>query len=194
LALAALALAAGAASAQTLRDGMLLVASPELDDANFSKAVVLVLRHDATDGTIGVVVNRATSLEPRRVFPELEELIQGYTGHVYRGGPVAPAQLLFLVHGLAAAVVQGSAVVDDVYVSGNPELLPELAALGENEQGLRLYAGHVAWRAGQLSNEVSRGNWKVIDGSAALVFHPEPGRLWEHATTLASELVVQRRD
>ncbi|HEX6999544.1 MAG TPA: YqgE/AlgH family protein [Gammaproteobacteria bacterium] len=186
LALAAAALlAAGAVSAQTIRTGSLLVATPALEDANFAESVVLVLRHDQ-GGTIGLVVNRVTSLAPAEVFPELAESLGGYDGRLFRGGPVAPTQLLLLVQGLGAAVVGGPAIVDNVYVTANPEELPELVALSEGDQGLRLYAGHAEWGAGQLAAEVQAGAWRVIDGSADLVFHPEPGRLWREALALGA--------
>ena len=48
-------------AAQTVANGTLLVASPELSDPNFARAVVLVLRHD-DEGTIGIILNRPTNL------------------------------------------------------------------------------------------------------------------------------------
>lgn len=41
--------------------GMLLVASPELTDPNFSDAVVLVLDADG-DGALGLVLNRPSTV------------------------------------------------------------------------------------------------------------------------------------
>lgn len=186
---AALTLLAVSAGAQTLETGALLVSSPALADPNFSQSVVLVLRHD-DNGTIGVVVNRVTSLEPTEVFGELDGLLERYEGRLYRGGPVAPTQLLFLVHGLAAAVVDGPAIVDNIFVSGNPQLLPDMAALAENEQGLRLYAGHAEWGPGQLAAEIEIGSWLVVPGSAELVFHPDPRRLWREALGRTAEAVA----
>ena len=92
--------------AQSIGNGTLLVAAPQLTDVSFARAVVLVLRHD-DDGTIGVVLNRPTNLVPATVFPELAEGIGSYAGHLFRGGPIAPTQLIFLVRGLAAATVNG---------------------------------------------------------------------------------------
>jgi Uncharacterized ACR, COG1678 len=104
------------AAAQELANGTLLVASPELPDPNFARSVVLVLRHD-DNGTVGVVLNRPTSLEPAGVFPELATSVGDYTGRLFRGGPIAPSQLLFLVRGLAAATVSGPEVLDKVFLS-----------------------------------------------------------------------------
>jgi putative transcriptional regulator len=165
------------AEAQEVTNGTLLVASPELTDPSFAKAVVLILRHDA-DGTLGVVLNRPTNLEPAKVFPELVGNIGSYDGTLFRGGPLAPTQLLFLVRGLAAATVTGPEVLDKVFLSVGEDSLADMVRLADGTDELRAYAGHAAWVPGQLKAEIEAGGWQVLDGSADLVFDPEPGKLW----------------
>ena len=180
--LAAAALAYGfsvtTAAAQTVSNGSLLVASAELADMNFSKAVVLVLRHDE-NGTIGVVLNRPTNLVPTAVFPDLGEVAGPYTGHLFRGGPIAPTRLLYLVRGLAAATVAGPEVLDKVFLSIDDTSLPDMVRLADGIDELRLYAGHVAWVPGQLQTEIGAGGWQILPGTADLVFHEDPGALWD---------------
>ena len=176
------------AHAQPLQDGSLLVATPELADPNFARSVVLVLRHD-DNGTLGVVVNRVTSLAPVRVFPEFSPALDTYGGTLYRGGPVGPARVLFLITGLAAAVIQSEELIDDLYVSGDPQLLPDLMALAEGPNGLRLYAGHAEWIAGQVEREIAAGNWRVIPGNVDLVF-ADPAAMWEQAAAIGAGEVV----
>jgi putative transcriptional regulator len=175
-------------AAQSVSDGALLVASPALEDPNFAKSVVLVLRHDE-NGTLGLVVNRATSVPPVQLFPEYSPALDGYAGTLFRGGPVAPTRVLFLVTGLAAAVVQGPELVEDLFVSGDAEQLPQLASLAEGPGGLRLYAGHAEWAPGQLDREVALGNFTVAPASVALVFG-EPAAMWEQAAALQSGVVA----
>jgi putative transcriptional regulator len=170
--------AAAPAGAQTVSNGSLLVASAELGDVNFSKAVVLVLRHDE-NGTIGVVLNRPTNLLPATVFPELGENAGNYTGHLFRGGPIAPTRLLYLVRGLAAATVAGPEVLDKVFLSIDDASLPDMVRLADGTNELRLYAGHVAWAPGQLQAEIGAGGWQILPGTADLVFHEDPGTLWD---------------
>jgi putative transcriptional regulator len=179
LAVAALAACAlpVAHAADSVEDGTLLVASPELKDPNFSRTVILVLRHDDS-ATIGVIINRPTSLDPTKTFPELSNL-GNYTGKLFRGGPVASTQVLFLVRGLAAATVQGPEIVDKVFLSGNTESLPNLARLADGAAELRIYAGHAVWGAGQLARELQQGAWRAVPGTAELVFNTEPTKLWE---------------
>jgi putative transcriptional regulator len=164
-------------AAQTIGNGTLLVASPQVADVNFAHAVVLVLQHD-DEGTIGVVLNRPTNLVPATVFPELAANFGGYAGHLFRGGPIAPSRLLYLVRGLAAATVSGPEVLDKVFLSIDDTSLPDMVRLADGTDDLRLYAGHVAWVAGQLQAEIGGGGWQILAGTAEIVFDTDPGRLW----------------
>jgi putative transcriptional regulator len=179
--MAALALAAGFTTAplaaQTIANGTLLVASPGITDANFARSVVLVLRH-GDDGTIGVVLNRPTNLVPAETFPELTQSIGSYTGKLFRGGPIAPTRLLYLVRGLAAATVSGPEVLDKVFLSVEDATLPDMVRLADGTNELRLYAGHAAWVPGELQREIATGGWQVLRATPELVFHADPGKLW----------------
>jgi putative transcriptional regulator len=177
------------ANAAGVADGTLLVASPELADPNFSHSVVLVLRSD-DNGTIGVILNRPTTLEPAKVFPELAANLGTYTGALYRGGPIAPTRLLFLVRGLAAATVQGPEVVPKVFLSGDPASLPDMVRLADGSNELRMYAGHAEWMPGQLDREIAAGGWQTVPGAADLVFHANPAALWAELTKRKDAVVA----
>jgi putative transcriptional regulator len=178
--LAAAAVACGSAApaaAQSLATGSLLIASPELSDPMFARSVVFVLRHD-DEGTIGVVLNRPTNLVPATIFPELKDSVGSYAGNLFRGGPIAPTRLLYIVRGLAAATVNGPEVLDKVFLSIDDAALPDMTRLADGTNDLRLYAGHAAWVPGQLQSEINAGGWEVLPGTPELVFHADPGSLW----------------
>lgn len=192
LAFGALALGA-VASAQEITGGTLLVASPELGDPNFSRSVVLLLRHDDS-GAIGVVINRLTSLAPAKVFPELADGLGTYSGTLYRGGPLAPSRVLFLVRGLAAATVQGPEIVDKVFLSADSESLPAITKFANGPDELRIYAGHAEWTAGQLESEIKHGAWHRVPATADLVFGDQPQKLWELLAARSAETTADARD
>jgi putative transcriptional regulator len=191
LAVLALALLGGAgpAPAASVPDGTLLIASPELEDSNFARAVVLVLRNDA-NGTIGVILNHPTTLVPTKIFPELAASAGAYTGKLFRGGPVASSRLLFLVRGLAAATVQGPEVVEKVFLAGDPDALPDIVRLADGTQDLRMYAGHAEWMPGQLDREIAAGGWQAQPATAEIVFDANPTGLWDELTKRAGETVA----
>jgi putative transcriptional regulator len=188
VAIAALGLGAFA-GAQEIANGSLLVASPELADPNFSHSVVLVLRHD-DNGAIGVVINRVTSLAPGKVFPEIAATLGNYKGTLYRGGPLAPSRMLYLVRGLAAATVNGPEIVDKVFLAADPDSLPDILRLAQGPDEFRMFAGHAEWMAGQLESEVKHGAWLVVPATADIVFSDKPTKLWTQLSTRADQVTA----
>ncbi|MGC2007733.1 YqgE/AlgH family protein, partial [Trebonia sp.] len=75
--------------------GRLLVATPLLGDPNFKRAVVLVVEHEDTEGTLGVVLNRPTKIPVGQVLEQWTELITD-PSVLFRGGPVAQNSALAL--------------------------------------------------------------------------------------------------
>lgn len=183
---------AGNAGAQPLETGALLVAAEDVAGVTFSESVVLLIHHDS-NGTLGLVINRPTRLEPGGVFPELDGL-EEYTLPVYYGGPVAPTRPLLLLRDPPGEFVEGAnglPVLGDVFVTDGARGLSGLEAIARGER-LRVYAGHAAWEPGQLDREVAAGDWHVMRGRTEAVFSDEPLELWGrlHSAGPEPELVV----
>jgi putative transcriptional regulator len=184
--------AAGSATAQqSAQQGDLLVASPTMPDSSFSESVMLLLRHD-DNGSLGVLVNRPTTLSPSAVFAELAELV-GYDGTLFYGGPVLPTRLPLLLQNPPAALTEGPPVFGDVFVSGDPGLLTWTDGWTAQPGNLRLFAGHAAWEPGQLDAEIAEGHWSVVAGRADLVFSDAPLEIWQRALGAEGEVVVGLR-
>src|SRR6201994_1265801 len=75
--------------------GRLLVATPLLGDPNFKRTVVLIVEHEEIQGTLGVVLNRPTTVGVGQVLEQWTELTTE-PSVVFRGGPVAPNSALAL--------------------------------------------------------------------------------------------------
>src|ERR1700735_3162888 len=78
--------------------GRLLVATPMLGDPNFKRAVVLIVEHEEVQGTLGVVLNRPTTVGVGQVLEQWTEIVTE-PSVVFRGGPVAPNSALALAVG-----------------------------------------------------------------------------------------------
>ncbi len=191
-ALAFAVLAAGplAVRAQAPAQGKFLIASPDMKDPNFAKTVVLLLRSDDS-GTLGVIVNRPTWVEPKQVDPDLDAL-QGYGGKVYRGGPVAASQIIYLMRNPAAGTFKSQPVFGEVYAGADDDQIPALAKQADPSR-LRLYAGHAEWEGAQLKREIAAGQWVVADAQAEDVFAKAPALLWDRIVHKGSEVVVDTR-
>jgi putative transcriptional regulator len=149
--------------------------------------VLLVLHHD-TDGSLAVFINRPTWVTPSEALPALEST--AYAGRVYLGGPVDPAQLLVLLRSPPSGNFQSTVVFDSVYLSTDPELITSPPFARATDANVRLYAGHAAWRRGQLDAEIAAGSWRVVEARAEDIFATDPLELWRRLTAPGGELVV----
>ena len=162
------------------KTGRLLVATPLLGDPNFRRAVVLVVEHEVTEGTLGVVLNRPTKIPVGQVLEQWTELATD-PSVLFRGGPVAQnsAIALALVPGTEEPL--GWRALDGAPALARLGLLdldapPRL--LAPAIQSLRVYAGYAGWSPGQLEAEIDEGAWFVLPAEPGDVFAAEPERLW----------------
>jgi putative transcriptional regulator len=179
---------ANAALAQSPATGMLLVATDELRDPRFSETVILLL-HYGPDGALGVAINRPTWVDAAETFPDMP-FLDDYTGRIYFGGPVAPANLVTLVRIPENDDFDLEPIIDDVYFSADPDFLNETVDSAYTEQALRAYAGHAGWEGGQLEREIAAGDWQVVPAGAEFIFSNEPLALWALLHAPQAELMV----
>jgi putative transcriptional regulator len=152
--------------------GNLLIAGPGLLDPNFWRTVVLVVEH-SDEGAFGLVLNRPSETTVGDAIPEIAELVEP-DEILFIGGPVQPSAVIVLGHfedpGDAALLA-----FDDVGVlaAGPP---PE--ELGAGLRTARAFVGHAGWGAGQLDEELERGDWILEPGRLEDAFCTEPEGLW----------------
>jgi len=163
------------ASAPEFFAGRLLVATPQIENGPFRRAVVLVLHHEE-GGAQGVVLNRPLEAEIDSVLPGWQA-VTTLPQTLFEGGPVELNSAI----GLATVpgdnpepmgvkhLFRGLGLVD---LDAPPNLVaPEVA-------GLRIFAGYAGWSPSQLEEEVGRGDWYVVDYEARDAFTAYPDSLW----------------
>ena len=171
------------------RKSILLVAAPHLQDPNFGHSVVLVMFPPGA-GPGGVILNRPTSITLRDIWAEPERR-HGRTDALYIGGPVQPDGLLFLFR-MTPPPVRAWKATEDIYFSGDGELLKQLLAQTDSVQEQRFFAGYSGWAKGQLEQEVSRGDWYVLEVDPEIIYDTESATLWERMVQRATFLRVDR--
>lgn len=163
-------------------NSVLLVAAEEMKDPRFRQTVVLVTRHGRSRSTIGVIVNRSLDVALDRVFPQAA---QAAAHRLHYGGPVAPGQIVFLVHA-DAAPTDAIAIGERLYFSSHRGSLLQLLALPTPATQLRVFNGFASWAQHQLESEIARGDWHVLplDEDALLKTPLEEmwPKLWRRAT------------
>ncbi len=156
--------------------GMFLLARRNLPDPNFRRTLVLLLRHGET-GTLGLVVNRRTKVKLSEAIPHIKGA-DARERTLYWGGPVAPSQVLFLLRD-DRTLESSERVVDNIYVGTHPKLLEQLFDDDKPASDLRVFAGYASWASGQLSAELSRGDWHLLRVDAQIAFSRDVESLWK---------------
>jgi len=170
--------------------GMFLVATPDLENSSFSETVILLVQHDEY-GSMGLVINQPSDVEIAALWPEFGDLGK-LDGRLYLGGPVATYGIMLLLRS-EATPKDAEHVFNNVYASGSRELLLEMIQTGVDSTTIRLYAGHAGWSPGQLDYEISRGSWRVLPASEAMVFSDEPARTWRRLAPVGQPMIVMAR-
>lgn len=165
---------AGTPGSGALGSGMLLVATPELNDPNFHETVIFLLDSDA-DGALGVVLNRPSPVLVADVLDQWRDIVTG-PDVLFQGGPVSTDGALGLARPLSdddrpvgyREVVDGLGVVD---------LDTPVELLDGGLAAFRIFVGYAGWGPGQLDAEVEEGSWYVVPAQLSDVFVAEPADL-----------------
>jgi putative AlgH/UPF0301 family transcriptional regulator len=177
-----------AQSTHDLGIGKLLVARRDASDSEFAETVILVVRY-TQGGTVGLMLNRRTEVPVSRALDGLKGA-GGRSDAVFAGGPVELPNVLALLR--ANAMPEGAEhVTGKVYMVSTEALLEKTLAKRPDAADFRVYLGYCGWAPGQLENETNQGFWRVLSGSADIVFDPEPETLWSRLIERAEERIAR---
>lgn len=149
-----------------------VVATPELQGP-YKGAVLLAVPFE--DGHIGVILNRPSELSLIELFPEHEPSRQ-VKDPVYLGGPERRLMLFAVVpgeqpHPTAIELMPG------LWLVSHAETIDRVIEARPNEA--RYFAGFVAWRPGELEEEVKKGYFVLRPADKAKALQPDTSTLWE---------------
>ena len=159
--------------------GQLLVASPRIGDPRFRRSVVYMVEHNA-EGALGVIINKIYGKGP------LANLMKGFgmkpdgaKGRItlHFGGPVA-ADGAFILHTGEYKSPRSKPVDRAISFTTDTRILRDVAA-GTGPRRFLFVLGHAGWSAGQLEDEMARGDWSLSDASEDLVFGDGKDDVWE---------------
>lgn len=151
-----------------------LIASGELSDPNFFRAVVLIFRHNE-EGAAGVIINRSMTATVKQIWEQVSERPCQCEAALCMGGPVEGP--LMALH--ADVELSEMMILPDVYVTTGREMLEKLVE--RDEPPLRFFVGYAGWGSGQLERELREGSWLVAPATAEQVFG-EVEELWQRLT------------
>ena len=169
-----------ASSCALAQNAVLLVAKPGMQDPNFRETVVLVTQA-GDSSTVGVILNRPTSVRHERSAEPL-----------YSGGPVMPRTVVALFRSESVPAAPSFHVLKGIYLSMHPAILESLTP--PYPHSYRLYSGFAGWMPGQLERELALDAWHVLPASEALLFRRDTSGMWRELVDRAAAQRTRSRN
>ncbi|MEP7117839.1 MAG: YqgE/AlgH family protein [Acidobacteriota bacterium] len=157
---------------------MMLISMPQLDDPNFSRAVVLLCQY-GTDGAFGLIVNRPMPKPAIEMVETVDELVIRHDVHLFAGGPVEPMRAWVLTS-RATLDQDATEVAEGVFLSTSPAAI-RTALQTPPGQGMKVVVGYAGWSPGQLDEELAQASWLLAPLGADLIFGSAPAEMWDRA-------------
>ncbi len=155
-----------------------LIATPQLLDSNFERAVVLMIEH-TSKGSMGLVINRTAPLTFKDLArsQELQVANMRRDHALFHGGPVEPYRG-FVLHD-SMLIEERNEVSPGLFLSVTSDALSPL--LLDESACVRFCLGYAGWGPGQLEREVKLGSWLHTDANPRAVLHEDPKQIWDNA-------------
>jgi len=156
-------------------EGVFLVATEQLHGSSFQQAVIL-LTHYSKRGATGLTINRPAGIALKQAFPGVRQL-QQRTDPLYLGGPVSTNAIFVLLRTQQPGKTMHR-IADDIYFSTGKNVFTRPFGASVYT-ATRTYAGYAGWAAGQLQNEISRGDWIMVRTHPKIIFEEDSEKLWQ---------------
>jgi putative transcriptional regulator len=159
---------------ETLR-GKLLIASSQMADPNFSRAVVLLIQHSEA-GALGLILNRPLQISVREVCSQSLGEECEVEGVLHQGGPCDGP--LMVLH--RSEFEKDLDVMPGLFFTTERSKIQTL--LRQGSPNARYFVGYSGWGAGQIENEMETESWVIVESDAATIFNSKE-TLWAKLNT-----------
>lgn len=146
----------------------LLVASPLLDDPEFSRTVILVTNNDPVKGSVAFVLTRQMA-----ILPDYNEVL-------FNGGPVSVGQYFMTVHSRDFENDSSSDVGGELFVSSMTDALSEISTSSRPLKRIH-FTGYSGFSPGELEEAIEAGIFTPIQYDERYLFKIPSSRRWESA-------------
>jgi putative transcriptional regulator len=163
---------------------VILVAKPQLRGDLFS-STVLVVTPLGGDQHVGFIVNRPTNVTLGKLFAERVPR-QKAPAPLYFGGPLDSQVIFALVQRPDSPGGDSFQVMPGLFAAFEVPIVDSI--IKSESDHARFVAGLVAWRRGELRDEVDQGAWYVLEPDAGLVMRHHEG-LWEELVRRCQQFV-----
>lgn len=166
--------------------GHFLVAMPALDAGIFKSSVTYICEHN-TEGAMGIMINRPSTLCLQDVLGDViddDAILQKNSHPVMVGGPI-DLERGFVLHPYVSEAGWASsvAVSSDVMLTSSKDILLAINE-GSGPENYLVALGYAGWGAGQLEQELSENAWLTTPAQQDILFSTPYHRRVEAAVNL----------
>jgi len=175
--------------AQETDEPLILVAVPKL--SGFYERTVLIAVPIAGDRHVGFIINRPTPVSMGRLFPQ-HDPSRNVADPVYLGGPEMVTSIFAMLESADVPGQRNFTVMPGIQVVAEATSIDRIIEQAPNSA--RYYAGFVAWRRGELQQELDRGFWFTMPAQPEFMFRKDAGDLWEELLERSSRVRTRLPD
>ena len=164
--------------------GHLLVATPQMTDPRFKRAVIFICQHD-TKAAMGLVINKPnTDLSFKKLAEHLnlDQSCLDSEEPVYTGGPVEP-QRGYILHTDDQMLPETIPIANGICLSLHVDMVSEISR-GLGPSFAKVMLGYAGWSAGQLEHEMRENMWVHLPATADILFQTNINDLWDKSFAL----------
>jgi len=150
-----------------LGPGRLLVATPDMKDPHFSRAVILLIAYSLEDGAMGLILNRPLTVDQMDTHSPIASWMESSQSPstIFLGGPVEPNGYICMTP-------------DSTSLSGLRSVDIESISPVNLDGPHRVFRGYSGWGAGQLEDELTFKSWYVVESQSSDRITTSPDSLW----------------
>lgn len=157
------------------KSGQILISEPLLTDPYFSRSVILLIEHNETDGSVGIILNKKLDLN----FNKLVKDAPKFDSPIFFGGPVETSNIYFL-HTLGKKIPNSIKVTETLYWGGDIETVNTLIESKViKKENIRFFLGYSGWSPNQLEEELKTNSWAVVTNFNKNILNTSPIMMWK---------------
>ena len=156
--------------------GSILIAEPFLADIYFERSVVLLVKHNDKQGSMGFILNKMMTEKVNDFFPEMKDIDDI---SIFKGGPINSDRLYF-IHTLGDSIPDAYKVTDEIYYGGDFDAVKSYITSGNPVEGkIKFFLGYSGWEHEQLDDELEMNAWLVSKTEQSKIMKSRGEILWK---------------
>ncbi|WP_155807069.1 YqgE/AlgH family protein [Bibersteinia trehalosi] len=153
--------------------GQLLIATQDMDDNYFDRAVIYICDHNE-QGAMGLMINSPTDLSVMELLAKMDFLMANERSYskdqlVLSGGPVAQERGFILHTPTTNAFLHSYPVTEHIVLTTSGDILDTFGQDNSPEHFI-VCLGCCTWKSGQLEQEIARNLWLVGEADEQILF------------------------